>query len=388
MNEKIRVAFFADILIKDFDGASRTMYQLIERIPNDLFEFKFFTGVPPKKDIGYEVMTTPTVPIPFNSTYKMALPQLKKRALRKALTEYAPDIIHIASPSALGNFALNYGNKNDIPVLTIYHTHFISYIPYYFRMIPFLISPVEKYVINNQKSFYNNTSLMYVPTKTIMEELKGYGLDGSLMKLWQRGINQKLFNPSKKDIPFIQKIVGNKKPNIIFASRLVWEKNLQTLIKIYQESVNNGDKYNFIVAGDGVAAADLKKAMPTAYMLGTVSHEDLAKLYASSDVFVFPSISETYGNVVVEAMASGCPPVIAAGGGSQSLVDHNITGYLCSPNDQIEYLKYIDLIISNDEKKKSLVQEGLEYVKDLDWNSLAERYFEDLKKLASSEKYN
>ncbi len=382
---KIKVAFFADILVKDFDGASRTMFQIIERIPRDRFEFVFFCGMPPTHDIGYEVFEVPSIPIPFNSTYRAAIPLFSSFSLKKRLEEFDPDVIHIASPSPLGNFALRYKKNKNIPVITIYHTHFLSYITYYLRSFQFLANPVTNTIASGQKKFYDKASLMYVPTMQMVKELKEFNFDTSKMKIWQRGMNHALFNPTKRDLVRIKEFTKNDKPNVLFASRLVWEKNLATLIKIYELNKERGDKYNFIIAGDGVAEQSLKEKMPGAFMLGKIDHDTLAVLYASADVFLFPSVSETYGNVVVEAMASGCPCVIAKGGGSQSLVDHGRTGFLCEPNNAEDYLQRIDEVIENQELRDGFIQDGIEYTKGLNWETLCDTYFEDLTLLSKTE---
>lgn len=381
---KIKVAFFADILVKDFDGASRTMFQIIERIPKNEFEFVFFCGMPPEEDIGHEVFQVPSVPIPFNSTYRLAIPMFSWFSMRKRLKEFRPDVIHIASPSPLGDFAFQYKRSRNIPVITIYHTHFLSYISYYLRPLPFLAKPAVKTVAFGQKKFYDQSSLMYIPTMQMVDELNEFKFDTSKMKIWQRGMNHELFNPSKRDIPRIKALTKNDKPNILFASRLVWEKNLATLIRIHRKSKEEGDKYNFIIAGDGVAQNAVAKKMPGAYMLGKVDHDTLAALYASADVFLFPSVSETYGNVVVEAMASGCPCVIARGGGSQSLVDHGNTGFLCDPEDESDYLNRIDEVMNNPSLKDEFMTKGIKYTKTLNWDSLCETYFDDVARLANT----
>ncbi|MEE9438110.1 MAG: glycosyltransferase [Saprospiraceae bacterium] len=259
MTRKIRVAFFADILVKNFDGASRTMFQLIERIPNDKYEFKFFCGLEPIKDIGHEVVKVPTVPIPFNSTYKLALPFFKLSKLKSTLANFSPDVIHIASPSPLGDYAMKYGKKKNIPVITIYHTHFISYMDYYLRLLPFFVKPIKKAVAYGQRKFYVKADLMYIPTMQMVKELSDNNFSKTNMKIWKRGIDHSLFNPSNKDDTYMHSITGNAKPNIIFASRLVWEKNLATLIKLYKLSKEDGDKYNFIIAGDGIAKVKLSE---------------------------------------------------------------------------------------------------------------------------------
>ena len=159
VQKKIKVAFFTDILIKDLDGAIKTMYQLIDRIPEDRFEYMFFCGTPPKHEFKYNLFKVPSVVIPFNISYKLALPGFRKKTILEKLDEFKPDVIHISTPSVLGFFALNYAQRNGIPVLSIYHTHFISYIKYYFKRLPFLIKPIEK-VISVQ---IKNVSLSYTP---------------------------------------------------------------------------------------------------------------------------------------------------------------------------------------------------------------------------------
>jgi len=179
-------------------------------------------------------------------------------------------------------------------------------------------------------------------------------------------------------------LTKNNKPNLLFASRLVWKKNLKTLTKIYNQIQYSGQEYNLIIAGDGMAMEDLKKQMPNAFFLGKLSHDELAKFYASSDVFVFTSISESYGNVVAEAMASGLPCVIANGGGSASFIDHGNNGFLCSPEDENDYLNHIKRVLGNENLRNQFINNGLELTRDLKWQYLTETYFSDLETLASA----
>ena len=382
--EKIKVAFFAEILIQDFDGASRTMFQILDRIPKSEFDFIFFCGVPPDKELGFEVVQLPTFKIPFNSTYRAVFPHFSKNRMRKILAEYKPDIIHFASPSPLGKFAKTYGIKNNIPVVSIYHTHFITYIKYYLRKIPFLIPFFYKKAIGITHDFYKDPDVVYTPTSLIIEELKTIcKLKGDNLKLWQRGINTELFNPTKKDKSYIQKIVNNDNPTLLFASRLVWEKNLQALIDLYQFSESQNANLNFVVAGDGVARKDAEAKMPNAHFLGMINHEELSKLYASSDVYFFPSDTESFGNVVIEAMASGVPVVVANGGGPKSFVQNGINGFICETNDIKGYWEKIQLLLNDNFLREKIVANALDFTNTLNWENLVKVYFEDLKKLVN-----
>ncbi|MGE8429234.1 MAG: glycosyltransferase, partial [Sphingobacterium sp.] len=155
----------------------------------------------------------------------------------------------------------------------------------------------------------------------------------------------------------------------------------KTLIEIYQQIQAQNLDYNFIVVGEGTAKIIAMQEMPKAIFLGKKSHDELAILYASADAFVFPSVSETYGNVVVEALASGLPCVIADGGGSASLIQHGKNGFKCQPENAAGYVYYLKKVLSDAGLKRNLVTEGLSYVGQLDWNRLSGRYFNDIELL-------
>jgi len=380
---KVRVAFFAEILIEDFDGASRTMFQILNRIPRAEFEFLFFCAVPSERDLGFEMIKLPSVRIPMNKTYRMTVPLFSKKKIRRKLEAFQPDVIHFASPSPLCKVALNYGKKNNIPVVAIYHTHFISYMKYYFRKLPFLISFFYKYSIGVTRNFYKDPVHVYTPSKQIIHELKTIcDLEGSNLKLWMRGMDRKLFNPSKRDDMMMKKITGNDLPTILFVSRLVWEKNLQALIDLYELAESQHAKVNFVVAGDGVARKELEQRIPNAHFLGMIDHEKLAKVYASSDVYFFPSDTESFGNVVIEAMASGVPVVVADGGGPKGFVENGVNGFLCPTDDINAYWEKIQLLLNDKELRQKISNNAFTFTKSLRWENLVNVYFEDLKKLS------
>ena len=376
--KRIKVAFFADILIEDFDGAARTMFQIIKRINRDNFEFLFFCGTGPEKLYGFDCVPVPTIAVPLNSTYKMALPALANKRIRSTLEQFAPDVIHIATPSVLGNFALKFAYSYQIPVISVYHTHFISYVDYYLRYAPFLIDMVKPLISENQKNFYNQCDLVYVPAESIAADLRSMDIEGRRLKLWKRGLDTGIFSPDKKDQEALKKITGNSKPTILFASRLVWEKNLETLIEIYTAIRERRIDVNFIVAGDGVARKACEKRMPGAIFVGKKEHAELAVLYASADIFLFPSISETYGNVVLEAMASGLPCIVANGGGSADFIEQGVNGFKCRPNDAEDYLSKILVLLTDKSLRRQFVEKGLAQSKNCNWEQLTNVYFNDL----------
>lgn len=379
--QKVKVAFFAEILYEDRDGASRTMFQLIKRIPSDRFDFMFIYGEGPNQLLHFESVKVPAFQIPSNRNYCLSIPALIRKRLIRKLDDFNPDIVHIATPSLLGHFAAAYAHKRHIPVITIYHTHFISYIDYYLKRLPLLIGPAKRFISLKKKLFYNQCDYIYVPTRSIKQELINYGIQSSRMQLWERGIDSKLFNPRKRDAAKLQQITGNKLPTLLFVSRLVWEKNLEMLFQIFRLVKLRGIECNFLVVGDGAARKACEHEMKGAIFMGHINHEELATLYASSSIFIFPSISEAYGNVVLEAQASGLPCIIANGGGSKDLIENGVNGFICNPYNEAEFVDRIETLLV----KKTIYQQfkmlGLQASSKRSWEHLANTYFDDIEHL-------
>ncbi|MFA6087119.1 glycosyltransferase family 4 protein [Mucilaginibacter sp.] len=381
---KIKVAFFAEILTEDLDGAVRTMYQLIKRIDPAKFDFLFIYGNGPSKIAGFKSLRIPSIRLPINKNYTVALPGLARTRLNDSLNKFSPDVVHIATPSLLGYFGLNYAVKNSLPVITIYHTHFISYVDYYLKYAPFLIKKAKQILAKNHSWFYNQCNMVYVPSESIKEELCHIDVQPVKMKIWKRGIDTALFSPDKRNLKLMQQITGNKNPVILFASRLVWEKNLETLFGIYDNLQASQTAVNFLIVGDGSARRACEARMKNAIFTGKADHTYLSVLYASADIFLFPSVSETYGNVVLEAMASGLPCIIADGGGSKDFIQQGFNGFKCEPYNIADYIEKIKLTLSNKVLYKQFSAEGLICSKQLNWEQLARVYFEDISHLAES----
>ena len=380
--KNLRVAFFSDMLVRDHDGCMRTVFHILDRKP-DTVEFKYFAGAGSVKGLNEPYVPVRNFRIPFNSDYRMAVPLLSLDSLKKQLDQYAPDLIHITSPSALGQFALDYAVKRGIPVSTIYHTHYLSYTDFYLSKVPVLIPFVKHLVGRQTRSFYQKCDLVLVPTPQMKLDLQALGVPSHKMKIWERGIDKQVFNPAKKNKEKLQALTDNNKPTLLFASRLVWEKNLATLVDIYALCTQKGLDYNFLIIGDGTAYAELKRKMPDAIFTGKVPQSTLAELYASADVFVFPSISETYGNVVTEAMACGLPCVIADGGGTRDLIDQAHTGYRVSAYDAEAYVEKITQLLEDRPLRQAIINAALRFVDELSWQALVDRYFDQLKQLVS-----
>lgn len=376
---KIRVAFFADILKENFDGVSNTLHQIIKRIPNDRIDPLFITPHPPEdRDFPHKVVLCPFIPFPLYDDYRLALPW--KMKIKEILDDFKPDIIHWTSPSLLGEYAIRYGRKNGIRVSTIYHTHFPTYLEYYVRWLPKANKTLEP-IMRLFYSMYKRSDLILVPTHGMVSFLQGKNVDLSCMKVWGRGVDSRVFNPSKRSSVFRETITNEQAKLILFVSRLVKEKETKTLVNFFHLVKGLGQGYELIVVGDGPERKDLELQMKGAHFLGRKGREELAVIYASSDVFVFPSVTETFGNVILESFASGLPVIAANTGGPADIIQNGITGLLVEPKDAGDMLLKVKQLFDQPKMKSAIVQNARKYAESQNWDDLCIELFSHYQEL-------
>ncbi len=381
--KKIRVALFTDVLKENLDGVTYTLYNLIERIPKGRFEFLFITPFPPseKVTLPYPVIVCRYIKMPLQEGYRLAIPFFD-RNLRNALYQFKPDLVHFTTPSFLGRYALKYALANRLPLVSTYHTHFPNYVDYYFKYLPFLkflgalVPPILRY-------FYNKCNLVYVPTRPVLEDLVKIDIDRAHLTIWGRGIDTVKFNPHKRDNAFIDRLCGRGTIRILFVSRLYWVKEIGTIVGIYKKLSATHPNVKMIITGDGPQRRYMEKRMPDAVFTGKVLHDELPRIYASCDIFLFPSITETFGNVNLEAMASGLPVVAAAKGGQLGIIREGETGYLVEPKNIDAFCEKLAYLIDNPAVLKRMGKKAFEYARSQKWDVLCRKMFKSYEKMVS-----
>lgn len=375
---KIRVAFFSDVLRENLDGVTYTMYNIIDRIPRDRFDYLFITPYPPSDEslIPYPVYRCPYIRFPLYGAYPFAFPAFSVR-LKRLLDDFKPDIVHFTSPTLLGRYAVKYALERGLHLFSTYHTHFMSYIDYYtfFK----IFGGIEKWkglCGRIMRWMYNRCELTFVPTDPIREEMVTFGVDDNRLVTWGRGIDTSQYSPRFRDTGFIDNLAGSDTKRILFVSRLVWEKEIRTLLGIYNRLEKTRPDIKMILTGEGPQKKYLEKMMPKALFTGKLIGKELSRIYASCDLFVFPSVTETFGNVVLEALASGLPAVVAAKGGPMGIVQHGKTGFHAIPKDVDDFCDKIIRIIDDPALHKAMRDDAIEYSKSQNWNSLCDRMFE------------
>ena len=237
----------------------------------------------------------PGIAIPRYDALKLGLPAA--RMLRALWHRDPPDIVHVATEGPLGASAVRAALSAGIPVSTDFHTNFHAYARHY--GLRWLERPVLRYL----RRLHNRAYCTMVPTHELKRELAGVGFDNLVVVA--RGVDTRLFHPGRRDEGLRRRWgVGPEDPVVLFVSRIAPEKNLPLVMKAYAAMRMQHSRARLVVVGDGPARARLQARHPEALYAGMRTGEDLAAHYASADLFIYPSVTETYGNVTLEALAS------------------------------------------------------------------------------------
>ena len=321
----LRVALFTGAYNHIADGVSLTLNRTVRYLLAQGIDVRVFAptvGAPPVQHAG-TLVPVPSVAIPGRPEYRFSLGFT--RGARRAAEAFAPDLVHIATPDLLGHGALRWAERRGVPVVASYHTHFASYLDFYG------LGRFEGLMWARLARFYRRCAHVYVPSASMMDVLRAHGIDGNL-RLWTRGVETDRFNPARRsDAWRAERGFAPSDVVVAYVGRLVAEKGLDVFAGVVEGLCARGLGARTLVVGDGPVRAALEARLPDAVFTGHLGGTDLAVAHASADVFVFPSETETFGNVTLEAMASGVPTVCADATGSASLVADGETGFLCPP---------------------------------------------------------
>jgi glycosyltransferase involved in cell wall biosynthesis len=317
--------------------------------------------IPPVEERPVPMIEVPSMALPLYKDYRVATPG--SRSFAEQVMNFRPDILHIHSPCSLGHAAIRFGKKHHIPVVATYHTHFASYAKYY------NIQMLEQFGWNYLRYLYEGCDRIFVPSLPILDELWAQGM--RRLEHLPHGVDTTVFTPALRSFSWrvANGVEGNKRM-LLFAGRLVWEKDLRTLAHAYDILRAKRPDFVMVLAGDGPIRQELASMMPGALFLGQLDAAALATAYASSDLFVFPSTTETFGNVIIEAMASGVTPVCAREGGAAGIVQHGVTGMLTVPRDGLDMAKTLDFLLDFPVKRETMATQALEFARRQSWDDI------------------
>jgi phosphatidylinositol alpha 1,6-mannosyltransferase len=375
--KQLRLALFTGNYDYIRDGVALTLNRLVAFLEKRGIAVLVFapTANTPAMPHAGELVSVPSLPIPFHSEYRIALGF--PNSARQKLIDFRPNLFLLAAPDVLGQRALNAALAMKVPVVASFHTRLDTYLKFY--RLGFL----ENWGRNYLRRFYMRCRMVYPPSQSMADILREQGIATNL-EVWGRGIDSALFSPEKRSLAWRRSVgIADTEVVVNFVSRLVKEKNTAILVQVLQQLTARKIAFKTLIVGLGPEEDHLRAALPNAIFAGHLGGEDLAQAYASSDIFFFPSESETFGNVTLEAMASGLPTVCADASGSNSLVDDKVTGYLQDAKKIEGFVQHIAELVQNASLRKAMGDAARKRALTFNWDAILEKLLASFVRIAN-----
>lgn len=360
----LRIALFSGNYNYVRDGANQALNRLVGYLLGQGAAVRVYSPTvenPAFRPTG-DLVGVPSVAIPGRSEYRFPL-GLSKANLAD-LEVFAPNIIHTSSPDATGHAALRWARGHGVPVLASVHTRFETYPRYYGLGFT---EPLLEAII---RRYYTRCDALVAPSQSMIDTLREQGMNEDI-SLWTRGVDRTVFASDKRDLAWRRSLgIADEDVAVVFLGRLVMEKGLDVFADAVVELRKRQVPHKVLVIGDGPARGWFERALPGGIFAGFQTGPDLGRALASGDVFFNPSITETFGNVTLEAMACGLPVVAAGATGSQSLVHDGETGRLVPPGDAQAFAEAIAPYCTDAGLRARHGTAGEARSKDFDWDTI------------------
>ena len=362
--EELRIALFSGNYNYVRDGANQALNRLVGFLLRQGAHVRVYsptTDTPAFPPTG-DLVSVPSIPIPGRSEYQLAY-RLSAQ-VRRDLEAFAPNLVHVAAPDIVAHRAVTWARKRGIPVVSSVHTRFDTYLQYYG------LQSLEPVVRAITRRYYRRCDAIVVPAESTAAILRAQRMNRDI-SIWARGVDRNQFNPGRRSADFRRSHgIGDAEMVVSFLGRLVLEKGLDVFADAIDAARAKGVSLRVLAIGDGPARGYFEERLPDAIFTGQLTGADLATALASSDVFFNPSITETFGNVTLEAMACALPVVAAAASGARSLVQDGVTGRLSTPGDIGAFANALADYQRDPELRQRHGQAGLAFARTMDWDEI------------------
>lgn len=321
----LRIALFSGNYNYVRDGANQALNRLAGYLLEQGAAVRVYAPTVPEPafEPTGDLIGVSSFPFPGRGEYRFPL-RIPRRALRD-LKAFAPNVMHVSSPDPVAHQAVNWARQRDLPILASVHTRFETYLRYYNMAWG---EPIVEAIL---RRFYRRCDALVAPSESMAQVLRDARMNYDI-SIWSRGVDRDIFHPSRRSEEWRRSLgIGDDEVAIGFLGRLVMEKGLDVFSDTVDELKHRGVPHKVLIVGEGPARKWLEARIPDAIFAGFQKGEDLGRAVASTDVLFNPSVTETFGNVTLEAMACRVPVVAAEATGSQSLVNDHASGRLIRP---------------------------------------------------------
>ena len=363
---QLQIALVTETYLPEVNGVAITIGRMVQGLRQRGHSIHMIRPRQFKNDIAaeennYRETLVSGMPIPGYPELKSGLPA--KGLLLRHWKQQRPDIVHIATEGPLGWSALSAARKLNIPVSTDFHTNFHSYTQHY--GIGLLKKPIAAYL----RHFHNKAACTMVPTTSLQQQLEHEGYKNVLVV--SRGVDAELFHPAKRNAELRASWgADDNTPVVMLVSRIAPEKNLHVVIQAFEQMRAVEPRAKLVMVGDGPARAELEKQHPHVIFAGMQTGEPLAKHYASGDIFLYPSLTETYGNVTVEAMSSGLATVAYDYAAARQHIRHDANGVLVPFADTDAFVTQAKGLITDMARVQRMRLAARQTVESLTWEHI------------------
>ncbi|MEY2884524.1 MAG: hypothetical protein RL490_2248 [Pseudomonadota bacterium] len=360
----LRIALFSGNYNYVRDGANQALNRLVAYFESQGCTVRVYspTSDTPAFPPAGTLVSVPSFAIPGRAEYRIArgLPEGLKRDIRA----FAPDIIHLSAPDPLGHAAKKLGRAMGVPVVASIHTRFETYFEYY--GLGWLRTAGEALL----KRFYAGLDEIFVTSQGFGDLMRDQGMIDHAA-VWSRGVDKLRFNPMKRSLPWRRGLgIADDDVVIGFVGRLVLEKGLDVVAAVAAELKARAVPHKLLIVGDGPARERFAGQVPDAIFTGFLDGDTLPRAYASADMLFNPSITETFGNINLEAMASGIPVVAAIATGSNCLVTDGANGRLVPHDDIAGFADALATYLTDTEARCAAGMDGLRRAAAYDWDAI------------------
>jgi len=311
-----------------------------------------------------DLVGVPAMPFPGRGEYR--LPLGLSRAVRADLAAFAPNVLHVSSPDPSSHRAVSWARKRDLPILASVHTRFETYLRYY------NMAWGEPAIEAIMRRFYRRCDALVAPSESMAQVLRDQRM-GYDIGIWSRGVDRDVFNSARRSDEW-RRSLGIDKDDVAigFLGRLVMEKGLDVFSDSVDELRSRRVPHKVLVIGEGPARDWFEARIPDAIFTGFQAGADLGRAVAGMDVLFNPSVTETFGNVTLEAMACGLPVVAAEATGSQSLVDDHVSGRLIPPGAVHQFAEALKSYIESPPLRAKHGRAGEQRAREFSWDRINE----------------
>ena len=360
----LRVALFSGNYNYVRDGANQALNRLVGYLLRQGADVRVYAPKVerPAFPATGELVGVPALAIPGRAEYRV--PMALSPRVRRDLARFAPQVVHVSSPDIAAHRAVTWARRRGLPILASVHTRFETY-PRYYNMA--FLEPVLEAML---RRFYRRCDALVAPSESMAQVLRDQRMNYDI-DIWSRGVDREVFNPARRD-PAWRRSLGIADDVVVigFLGRLVMEKGLDVFSDTIDQLERRGIAHKVLVVGEGPARDWFTARLPHAVFAGFQGGADLGRAVASMDVLFNPSITETFGNVTLEAMACGVPVVAAAATGSQSLVDDHVSGRLITPGAVRQFAEALRCYVEDSTLRAAHGAAGEERSLEFSWDRI------------------